>query len=269
MTALVLRASWREQRASFAGWAAAWVVLVIMYAASWPAVRGSADKYDELLRDMPKALRTLIGSNGPGSLGTPEGYLTAELLSFTGPLLVVAMGILVGTRALAGDEESGTLELLLAQPISRLRVLLEKLAGGAAGIGAVLTIAGVALLISSPLAGLDLSVATALRPMAVFWLLGLEALSLGLCLGAVLGSVGRSRALAGAVALGAFVLHALGALVPSTHRMASLSPFETVVASDPFRQGLSGTTVLTLLAPCVAMTVAGLVAFRRRDLHLS
>jgi hypothetical protein len=48
-----------------------------------------------------------------------------------------------------------------------------------------------------------------------------------------------------------------------------VSPFATVVGADPFRQGISLTTVLTLILPSAAMVTAAAWAFARRDLRLA
>ena len=48
------------------------------------------------------------------------------------PLLLLIAAIGAGARATAGEEERGTLDLLLANPISRRRLVLEKLAALAA-----------------------------------------------------------------------------------------------------------------------------------------
>jgi ABC-2 type transport system permease protein len=265
----IVRAAWREQRNAFVGWGLAWCSLVAVYAFSWPAIGTSAGSYDALLDDMPEALRALLGSSGPGSLSTPAGYLTAELLSVTGPLMMVAMGVLAGTRALAGEEEAGSLELLLAQPVRRTAVLLSKLTSCLIGVTGVLLLAGVLLVAVRPLVGLELGAGAVARAMLMLGLLSVEALALGLALAALTGSVGRSRALAGAVTVALFVLHALGPVLPALTDVASWSPFHTVLASDPFRQPVGAGPLLALALPAAAMTALAVLAFRRRDLHLT
>ena len=47
------------------------------------------------------------------------GYLGSELFSFMVPLLLLVAAIGAGARAIAGEEERGTLDLLLANPLSR------------------------------------------------------------------------------------------------------------------------------------------------------
>jgi ABC-2 family transporter protein len=57
---------------------------------------------------------------------SPAGYLQGTLFALLGPLLLV-MAVAAGARAIVGDEEeAGTLELLLAHPVSRTRLLTER-----------------------------------------------------------------------------------------------------------------------------------------------
>lgn len=68
------------------------------------------------------------------------GYLTGAVFGLVLPLLVTFYGVATGTRTTSADEESGILDLLLAHPLSRTRLLLERnaaLATGAVLIAAV------------------------------------------------------------------------------------------------------------------------------------
>jgi ABC-2 type transport system permease protein len=266
MHADVARQGLRDGRRVIAGWTVAWLALVGLYLASWPAVRHNGETYDKIVRDLPAALRALVG--GAGGLSTPAGYLTAELLSITGPLLMVAMGVLQGSRAVAGEEESGSLELLLAQPVTRTRVLLEKVLAAAAAIVLVQLVAGLVLFLLGHLVDLGLGLGACLSATGMLALLGLEALALAACVAAFIGSVGRSRAIAGGVALAAFLLHALGPSIPGLHAAQRFSPFATVVGSDPFRHTPPATSVLALVVPAILLVLLGVLAFRSRDLRL-
>lgn len=84
---------------------------------------------------------TAAGYDSVAGLGLQMfGRTTATLMNLSlllGPLV----GVLVGAAAIAGERERGTLENLLAQPISRTRLLLAKHAGLTVAL-AVATVAG-------------------------------------------------------------------------------------------------------------------------------
>ena len=57
---------------------------------------------------------------------TPEGYLQSELFSFLAPILLIVYTIGAGARAIAGEEEAGSLDLLLSTCRSRRRRVLVR-----------------------------------------------------------------------------------------------------------------------------------------------
>ena len=93
-----------------------------MYAAFYPSVRDSAPSLQGYLKHMPEAIKNLIG----GDFTSPAGYLRTETFSTLEPILFLVFAIGSGARAIAGEEEGRTLDLLLSTPIRRDRVLLDK-----------------------------------------------------------------------------------------------------------------------------------------------
>jgi ABC-2 type transport system permease protein len=59
---------------------------------------------------------------------TIEGYVTARLLEVIVPIVLSIWPILAGARLVRGEEERGTLDVVLATPQPRARVMLEKVA---------------------------------------------------------------------------------------------------------------------------------------------
>src|SRR5438552_393035 len=60
------------------------------------------------------------------AMNTPEGYITFRYMETTWPLLLSIWPILAGARLVRGEEERGTMDVLLATPEPRARLLLEK-----------------------------------------------------------------------------------------------------------------------------------------------
>ena len=62
----------------------------------------------------------------PYAMNTPEGYITFRYMATTLPLLLSIWPILAGARLVRGEEERGTMDVLLATSQARTRLLLEK-----------------------------------------------------------------------------------------------------------------------------------------------
>lgn len=70
--------------------------------------------------DLPAGVENLIG----GDLSTISGWLDTEIARVYGPLIFVGIAVTAAATSIAGEEERGILALVLAQPVSRVRLLL-------------------------------------------------------------------------------------------------------------------------------------------------
>src|SRR5713101_543729 len=70
--------------------------------------------------------RILSFLGDPYAMNTPEGYITFRYMETTVPLLLSLWPILAGARLVRGEEERGTMDVLLATSQPRARLLLEK-----------------------------------------------------------------------------------------------------------------------------------------------
>ena len=265
MLGSVLAKSLRDIRRSFAWWSLGLICVVAMMIAIYPSVRGN-ESMTKLVNDLPKALKSFTSFGGDFDWASPTGYLGRELFSFMVPLLLLVAAIGGGASSIAGEEERGTLDLLLAHPVSRLRVALEKLAAmviEVAGLGLVFLIAlwiG-ARAVTMHVAAVNLASAT------------LNAVLLAVAFGAVafmLGATFGRRAVAtgvtSAAAVGAYLVNALAPLVDALTGIQKASPFYQYAAGDPLRHGFQPVHALLLLALAVAASLIALVGFSRRDL---
>ena len=114
-----------DRRHGLLWWSLGIGLLTVAVLSVWPSVR---DEYQTLVKNYPEALLAFFGID-KGGVGSAAGYLQAELFGFMLPLMLIAYMIAGGSAATAGEREAGTLELLLAQPVSRTRVLVQKYAG--------------------------------------------------------------------------------------------------------------------------------------------
>ena len=254
-----------EQRRGLLGWLASIVLIVLMYAAIWPSLRGQPSMTD-FLDQMPEAFRSLFATSG-ADMSTPVGYIQIELMSFMGPMLVILYAVMQGSRSVAGEEERRTMDLLLAAPISRARVLLEKAAAMVAGTVGLTAVLGAALVIEGRLFDMVIPVDKLAPAMLHLALLGLVFGAISLAVGAVSGSAGLSRGVPAAVAVVAYLVNGLGPMVSWLDPVQELSPFYQYIAHDPLRNGVSGAAAAVAVATVVVLIAVAVWGFQRRDVH--
>ena len=112
-----------DLRNQILAWGLGMGFLLFMTVLVYPSIGPS---YENLLNELPQEFQAFWGSDL--DIGSFEGYLGAEFFNYT-PIALAVFAILAGTSSILGEETQGTLDLLLSQPISRLRLISGKLAG--------------------------------------------------------------------------------------------------------------------------------------------
>lgn len=258
----VFERSVHEHRRSLTVWSAGLFVLALTMAALYPAVR-SNPQLATLKETYPKALRSLFGIT---DLTTGIGYMRAEVFSLIAPLLLIVLAVLWGSDLIAGEEDRGTIDILLANPISRTRVLIEKWAAMIVGVtvtGAALS-AGLAIAIPS----VNLRIGAAGVTAAVVSVVLLAALfgTLALVLGAATGRRGLARGCAVTLAVAAYLISSLADLVGWLKVVRPASPWYHTLGTDPLANGFSAAHLLFPIGLTSLILVIGIYAFDRRDL---
>lgn len=246
-----------DNRRVFTVWALATGLLAMMYASFYPQLTA------ESATSVPEAMRGF----GLDDTSTAAGYLQGAVFGLLVPLLVTFYGAATGARMIAADEESGYLDLLLAHPIGRARLLLHHyaaLAVGAVGISAAVLVAVLAVRTS---AGLDaISVVNFMAQAVNLALLGLFFGALGMALGA---ATGQSRAAVFGLTAGLGVLgYALNGFAPQLGAEWSrhLTPFHYYLGGEPLRYGFAPVDPVVLATATAVLLGVGILRFARRDL---
>ena len=253
-----------DQRRSLIAWSLGLVGLVAMYAAIWPSIRDQPT-FNDYLDQLPDALRSLFAASG-ADLSTPVGYVKVELLSLMAPLLLIIYSITAGAAAVAGEEDRRTLELLLANPVSRSRIVLGKLAALGTGVALLGLVTAVALVVAGPAAGMSLPVGGVVATMVHMTLLALVFGTLALTVGAGTGRTGLSRAVPAVIAALAYIVNGLAPVVSWLRPAQRLSPFYQYAGHDPLRHGLYLPAVIVAVLSILVLATLAIVSFGRRDI---
>jgi ABC-2 type transport system permease protein len=240
--------AWRLQRPVLIAWVVAFAV--------FGALLGSLSDIATGFLDSEQAAEFLRQLGGAEAL--VDAFLGTEL-SFMG-IIAAGYGISAASR-LHSEEVDGRAEVLLAEPLGRLRWASSHIAVAAAGIVAVLLAGGVGLGVGSALALGDVSragslVAAALARVPAAWVLaGLVVL--------FFGWLPRWVPVVWGVFVVALVLGELGPLWDAPQWLMNISPFVHSPRLPAPDASLAALLPLTLVA--LALLVIGLLGWRRRD----
>jgi ABC-2 type transport system permease protein len=253
----------RDERRSFLWWTLGLTAFILISVLTYPSVRDAPD-LTEFVEQLPESMKALLG--GDLDLASPEGYLNARLFNFLLPLVFLIVAVTMASSAVAGEEERGTLDLLLAYPVSRSSLVLQKFAGIAV---VILCLGGALWLViwaGAILVDMEVSAARLVAVTVSLMLLTLFFAALALAIGCVSGRRSLSLGVCAAAALGAYLLNSLAQLAGWLEPFRILSPFYYFIDADPLRHGLNLTHAAVLLVASIILLAIAVPVFQRRDI---
>jgi len=217
-----------------------------------------------LASQLPDALLAMIGGI---DMSTPEGYLTAEIFAITAPATFAVLTVLIGSRAIAGEEQKKTMDLLLANPLTRSRIISEKtlaMVGYSVVLGVVTFLGTWGTVV---LGGLDIPVGNIAAISLLLTLLGLVIGGVALLVGSATGRVRLSAYTAAGVTLFAYFLNSFMPLSENYAGWAKLSPFYYYQTSNPLVNGMAWGDAAVLAGIFIVLIALSIPLFQRRDLR--
>lgn len=250
-----------DRRRSIATWTVAVAAVGGMYAAFWPTIDNPAMR--DAIDNYPGGLLEALNYT---DIATPSGYLSATVYGLVVAVLVIVYAVSAGARLIAGDEEAGTLDLVLAHPVSRPRVALQR--GAALVLSLVMISLGLLIVIVALVKPFDLtgiSIGDLLAMHLHLVLFGMVFGALAYAVGAITGR--RGPAIGAGAALGVFGFAANGILpqVDGLEWTDRLSPFAWLNGGSPLSNGLQVVDLSIMVGLVVGLVAVGTFGFARRD----
>lgn len=215
--------------------------------------------------ELPEGYAAFFGQEG-SDFSDARLYLTTELLSWV-PLIAAIYAVVASTGLLAGDEQRGTLDLLLSQPVSRSRLFAERVGGLVIGALLIGLVAAVGFAVPALFVDLgDISPLVLARAMFNLVPLMLACAGLGLLVAALAPSRGIAGGIVAVETVVVFVLNSIANLSDSLDPLHYLSPFYYADANVALTQGPDPWHVVVLLGAFAVLTAVALRVFVRREL---
>lgn len=257
----------RQRRTAILWWSLGTIGLIAMLLLIYPSIHDQAAQLNKALEQLPDSLKALKTGGTNIDITSPIGYLHSQIFYITLPLVWIILTVTRGSALLGKEEESKTLELLLARPISRGKLLTAKALSGIVELLIVSIAALAGLLLFTKVVGLDIS-AGALAITTAYT--ALFCLSFGM-ISFTLTAIGRltkraSTAIAVAVAFGGYMVASLSSVSHYLTNITKIVPYnyfspENILAGH-YSTGLTyylvGVTLFALLG--------SYFGFRRRDI---
>lgn len=250
----------RDQRWQVLGYGAALFAMAALIVSIWPSYRTSLE-----VIDLPPAIEAFLGTDL--WIGTAPGFISAEYFSWI-PILLLVFAVVQGTGAIAGEESSGTIDILLAQPLSRTTMVTIKAAATVINATLIAMLGFLGFAITVPVTDIAVTVSDTFVASANLLPITLLFYALSLWLGAV----SPTRSIAAGVAIGmvtlAYFANTIAAGVDMLSWMKYGSPFYYYGAGLPLVEGINWTHAGALLGVALLFFVLTVRTFESRDVTI-
>ncbi len=247
----------RDQRGMILGFGVGGALMAALILAIYPSYRDALEGFE-----VPPAIQALVGDV---DIASGSGFVSAEFFSWI-PILLAVYAIIQGTGVLAGEESSGTLDLLLAQPVSRARLFVEKALSIIAGTLAIVALMLPGWIIPYGAVDIDVGLGRLLVATVAIAPLVLAFAAVSLLAGAVLPTRRDAAFVLAALAVASYFVNSLGLAVELLEPLRPVSLFFYLHPDETVAKGVDALGMAVLLG--VALGAGGLAAvfFQRRDL---
>ena len=264
LSGLFRKTLWDRRRAVWA-WGGGLGLLTVAMFSAWPALAQDAEALSALITSMPREVFAMFGMSDPEAIVTPAGFISSRIYQTIGPILVVMFAVRGVSMGLTKEESSGVLDLVLANPSARSRVVVAKAAGIVLTTVLVVLIPTVVAIIGDVAWETDLGPGRILAASAGLTLLGLFFAGLAMAIWAMGGASFPAIRITAVVALATFFLNGLGSLTDILEPARVISPFYWYFGdAPPLAKGFEPTYFLLLAGALVTGWLA-VTRFERRD----
>lgn len=101
------------------------ILMMFMYVAMYPSIKDEAENFDELFQSYPEEFFKAFNIETI-SFDKIENFLSVENYSIVWPLMAMFMMVSLAGYSIAKEIEKGTAEILLAKPVSRLKIYFTR-----------------------------------------------------------------------------------------------------------------------------------------------
>ncbi|HHX74928.1 MAG TPA: ABC transporter permease subunit [Firmicutes bacterium] len=254
----------RRLRWQIVCWSAGIALYGLLMALIYPNMADMSAMLDEYLNMFPEAMLAFF--ENIHALATPMGYLDVYFFSYM-HLVAGIIAISAGTGLLAGDEEKGVLDLVLAQPISRTSLFLGRFLGLAAALAIIMAAGWLSWVLPAGHAGLELSWLELLLPFLSLLAILLLFAAVAMLLGLVLPAARIAGMVTGALLVGNYLLLGLSRLNDKLAPLMKYTPLYYYQGGMAL-SGMRWDWLLGLLLTALCIVTAAWYLFLKRDIRV-
>jgi ABC-2 type transport system permease protein len=238
-----------------------------MYVAMFPSFYNEREKFSELVDAYPEGLMEVFNIDATALLNSLEGFIAAEHFSLIWPIILIILALTYASSSIAGEIDKGTIELLLAQPISRLKIFLAKYFSGLVIITVFILLSNFSVVPFALLHNVDFQLQNYLTVSIIGFLFVFAIYGICIMLSSISSSRGKPMAITGGILIIMYALNVFSALQESVEYLKYASFFYYYdFAAAAIHNQLDILNVAVFLTVGIITSVAAVIIFVKRDI---
>lgn len=265
----MFRIAWRallDRKWTILAFSAIGVFFAWVYVASYPSVQATQASVSDFVKSLPPSLNKAFGLDA-GTFNTFEGLVAGKQFSLFWPILMTSLLGGLAANFVAGDIEKGTIELALAQPISRMKIFGARLAAGIAADFFYVVLSVLSYIPIAAFAGIPFKSGSFILLSVIGFILGLAVFSMGMFFSSLTSEKGTALWLTVGTFLFMYIFYLAALLDTNLDKLKYVSFFYYY----DYNHVLTATKVVAaawpvLLGSFVIFVTSGIFWFNKRDI---
>lgn len=196
-----------------------------------------------------------------------EGFLAAEYYSLVWPAIVIILAINFAGSAIAGEVDQGTIEILLAQPISRFQIYTSKFMAGVALLLIFVFVSNLSIVPYAILHNVEYQLPNLINVSILGFFFAFGIYGISLLFSSFLPDKGKTASLAGGVIVLMYALNLFAKFKESIENIKFLSFFHYFDCNAALiHNQIDTTNILVFLGVGLICAMVGAIVFVKRDI---
>ena len=258
-----------QRKTAILWWTIGAVAIAALILLIYPPLKHQADQFNKVINQLPNGLRQLkAGGTGHVDVANPVDFLNSQLYYVTLPILLIILTITRGSSLIGRDERDHTLELLLARPVSRSKLLAAKAFAGTLETFFVTAVTTLAIVVLAKVVGLNIGFWRLVVAGLYTWLFCLSFGAIAFALNAFGHLTKRATtAIAVILSFGGYIVTSLGGLNHTLANVAKFTPYHYFDIEKVLRaQHVHGLDIY-LIGIFILCTLLAYNGFKNRDIE--
>lgn len=255
----------RAKKVALFSFSLAAVLFMLMFVSLFPSIKEQTADFEEFLKAYPEGFTKAFNIESL-SFETLENFISVEHISITWPLMAMFFVISFAGASMTREIETGTIELLLAKPISRTKIFVGKYLGSLFSFMLFCFISFMSVVPLAELSNIEYQFDHFVVVMVVGFLFGFAIMSLAFMFSVLFSERNKVYMIMGGMLLAMYLAKIITNFQENLENLQYVSFFHYFDATETMVEGMYNTTSIAVFAGCgIIAFLIGLFVFRKRD----